>query len=153
VAPDGALTIEPLPELSVLRGAQLDPQNLHGDSLEIFAEFPRERPAGLSIRRTPDGSEQTNLDFAPGTATLTTDRRRASLNAGTDRDRRTVTLDLPPSEPLRLRVFLDRSLVEIYVNGRTCISTRIYPTRADALGVKVSGEPRVLDAWEMRSAL
>lgn len=152
-ASDGGLTIEPLPELSVLRGPQLDPKNIRGDSLEVFAEFPRKRPAALSLRGTHDGSEQTILDFAPGAATLTVDRQRASLNSGTDRDRRTVPLDLPASESLRLRVFLDRSLVEIYVNGRTCISTRIYPTRADAIGVKVLGEPTALEAWEMRSAL
>ena len=38
-------------------------------------------------------------------------------------------------EALRLRLFLDGSLVEAYVNERNSLTSRIYPTRADADGL------------------
>ena len=54
-----------------------------------------------------------------------------------------------------LRIFLDHSVLEVYANGRQCITQRIYPTRADSLGVTLvsrggSIKVRSLDAWDMR---
>lgn len=37
-------------------------------------------------------------------------------------------------EDIRLRVFLDGSLLEVYVNGRFALTTRIYPSREDSFG-------------------
>ena len=33
-------------------------------------------------------------------------------------------------------MFLDRSVVEVFANGRACITDRIYPARGDSLGVQ-----------------
>ena len=62
--------------------------------------------------------------------------------------------ELLPGEPLRLRVFLDRSVLEVYANGRQCITQRIYPSRADSLGVALlsrggSVKVKSLDAWDI----
>jgi beta-fructofuranosidase len=52
-----------------------------------------------------------------------------------------------------LRVFIDKSIIEIYANGRQCITTRVYPTRDDSDGItlKCSGGAfvRAIDAWDM----
>lgn len=66
----------------------------------------------------------------------------------------TAPFHLPPGEPLRLRVFIDRSVVEVFANGRQCVAARVYPGRDDATGVSLraqGGEARLLrfDAWEM----
>jgi beta-fructofuranosidase len=55
---------------------------------------------------------------------------------------------------LRLRVFLDRSVLEVFANERVCIGERIYPSRPDSLGLALfaeggSAELRGLDVWEM----
>lgn len=153
LAPGGGVAMKPLPELTALRGRRFSVQELRGDSLEILAEFPRGKAAGLHVRMSPDRREQTTIAFDPAGGALTIDRRHASLNANTDRDIRNVPLDLPASEPLRLHVFLDRSLIEIYVNDRVCASTRVYPTRPDAVDVEVIGSPAAFDAWEMKPAM
>jgi hypothetical protein len=62
--------------------------------------------------------------------------------------------ELKPGEPLRLRVFLDRSVLEVYANERQCITQRIYPTRADSLGVTLitrggSVKVKSLDTWDI----
>jgi beta-fructofuranosidase len=66
------------------------------------------------------------------------------------------TLKLSPGEPLRFTVFLDGSLVEVFANGRTCLTGRIYPTRDDSLGVGIfarEGRARVKSpgAYEMQA--
>ena len=58
--------------------------------------------------------------------------------------------------PLRLRVFIDRSVVEVFVNGRQYLAMRVYPARKDSVGVslRAQGQDAVLkrlDAWQMRS--
>jgi beta-fructofuranosidase len=59
-------------------------------------------------------------------------------------------------EPLRLRVFIDRSVVEVFANGRQYLAMRVYPGREDSLGVslRAQGQDAVLnqlDAWTMQS--
>jgi beta-fructofuranosidase len=44
---------------------------------------------------------------------------------------------LEDGELLRLRVFIDRSVVEVFANGRQCLTLRTYPSREDSTGVSV----------------
>ncbi len=60
------------------------------------------------------------------------------------------------NEPLQLRIFVDRSIVEVFVNGRQCLALRVYPGRADSRGVSLlargqDAELLSLDCWQMRS--
>ena len=55
---------------------------------------------------------------------------------------------------LELRVFVDRSIVEVFVNGRQCIALRVYPERPDSLGVSFRSQGadsriRTLKTWQM----
>ena len=59
-------------------------------------------------------------------------------------------------EPVRLRIFVDRSVVEVFVNGRQCVAVRVYPGRRDSTGVSLisrgqESEVLSLDCWQMRS--
>jgi beta-fructofuranosidase len=61
----------------------------------------------------------------------------------------------PARGPLELHVFIDRSVVEVFVNdGRCDLAKRIYPARHDSVGVHVfaiggSATLRSLDAWQI----
>ena len=44
-------------------------------------------------------------------------------------------LQLEEDELLRLHVFIDRSILEVFANGRLCLTSRIYPTRSDSTGI------------------
>ena len=64
---------------------------------------------------------------------------------------------LASGETLELRVFLDRSILEVFANGRQCVTQRIYPFRKDSRGVKLfstGGAVTVksLHAWDMARA-
>ncbi|MBI2939123.1 MAG: GH32 C-terminal domain-containing protein, partial [Chloroflexi bacterium] len=61
---------------------------------------------------------------------------------------------LSDGQPLELRVFVDRSVVEVFADNRHYLAKRIYPARRDSLGVQVfalggSATLRSLDAWQM----
>jgi len=58
-------------------------------------------------------------------------------------------------EPLRLRVFLDRSVVEVFVNDRQYLAMRVYPGRDDSVGIslRAQGQPAMLqhlNAWHLQ---
>lgn len=60
-----------------------------------------------------------------------------------------------PNQLLNLRVFIDKSVIEVFVNGKQCIAARVYPGRPDSLGVSFrsqgqSSELVSLDSWQMK---
>lgn len=66
----------------------------------------------------------------------------------------TAPVAIGRDEPLRLRVFVDKSVVEVFVNGKQCVALRVYPDRDDSIGVsfRSQGKEAVLkslDAWQM----
>ena len=55
-----------------------------------------------------------------------------------------------------MRVFIDRSIIEVFVNGKQCVTVRVYPGREDSVGVSLrsQGQDAVLkslDAWQMKN--
>jgi len=59
-------------------------------------------------------------------------------------------------ELLSLRVFIDKTIVEVFVNGKQCVALRVYPGRVDSVGVSLRAQGRdallkSLDAWQMKS--
>jgi sucrose-6-phosphate hydrolase SacC (GH32 family) len=158
----GRLLFEPAPELAMLRldhrrapdaalgaDAETTLAGIQGDTLEVALEMESAGATefGLKVRCSPDGAEQTVIGFCPGERSLKVDVRRASLDPdavplafpAADKSVRvqSAPLELAPGEPLRLRVFLDRSILEVYANGRQCVTQRIYPSRADSLQVRL----------------
>jgi beta-fructofuranosidase len=68
----------------------------------------------------------------------------------------TAPVLIEDDEPLQLRIFVDRSVVEVFVNGKQCVAVRVYPGRNDSLGVSLRSqgqdcELRSLDAWQMHN--
>jgi beta-fructofuranosidase len=71
-----------------------------------------------------------------GKSAITLDRSRSSLDNGNPISRSGHFVPLS-GELLHLRVFCDGSLLEIFANGRFCMTSRIYPS-PDALGMSLS---------------
>jgi beta-fructofuranosidase len=171
LGPDGCVRMRPVRELVTLRaehmlcaamavpaGQSVVLPEIVGDTLELLVELvlaPGGR-CGLAVRRAPDGAEQTVILYDSATRQLIVDRERSSLNPDADRSLHVAPLSLPVGEPLRLQIFLDGSVLEVYANDQICITSRIYPTRPDSLGVALLVERQDaqllrFDAWQMRS--
>lgn len=151
---DGELGIAPAPELASLR---LHPRNFNvplepagtvdlpvsGDSYElrISCDAPDAGKVGVSVRRSPDGAEETLLYYDADAKTLCYDSTRSGAEGRKVVE--TAPLTLHDGERLELRVFVDRCVVEVFANDRQAITRRVYPSRADALGVRLfhDGKP------------
>lgn len=175
--PDGLLDMNPVPELEILRGKHhrladivLTPtssgilEDVQGDCFEIVVEFEWgnagdadiAREFGIKVRCSPDGKEKTCIVYDRVAKLLAVDQERSSLSTDVHRDEQGGTLDLSAGESLKLHVFFDCSVVEVYANGRACVTSRIYPSRADSLGVDLfasggSVTLNTMDIWEMTS--
>ena len=169
--PDGFLGFQPAPELEMLRGehrrvidvavmptSAVPLDDVRGDCLEIIAEFePGDAEEfGLTVCRAPDGVEETRILYDAVGRRLIVDRERSSLSHDVDSGMHEGLLDLALDEPLSLHVFLDRSVVEVYANGRACLTSRIYPSRPDSLGLALfarggTANLTSLDVWQLTS--
>ena len=167
---DGTLRMRPVKELETLRsgqktwrdvaladGEQQVLDGIVGDAceLELTVDVGTARQCGVKVRVSPAGEEETRLYYDSAEKKLCFD----SSHSGVD-GRRTLEqapLELKDGELLRLRVFVDNSVVEIYANDRQAIGRRVYPGRSDSLGVVLfaeGGAARVTtaNAWEMMPA-
>ena len=110
---------------------------------------------GLVLRRTPDDTERTELYVDSARARFEIDRQRTTLDAeALSRGVQGGPFELR-GETVQLRVLLDRSMVEAYLNGRKSLTSRVHPSRLDAtgLGLLAGHEDRVvsLKVWRMLS--
>jgi sucrose-6-phosphate hydrolase SacC (GH32 family) len=132
-------------------------KSVRGDSLEIQAEFDpgASEAVGLTVRSAPEGKEQTSITYNRTSGHLRVERERSSLSPDVDRRSQGGPFTLAADETLKLHVFLDASVIEIFANNRACLTSRIYPSRSDSLGIGMfarGGQARLkaLDVWEMR---
>ncbi len=187
LSPEGDLLQAPAGDFASLRGERVTlgdtplPANrevvlerVQGSSLELLLELdPRGAPTvDLNVFRSPDGQERTRISLyaargfhywnrggRPGHDTLVSlDTSHASVSPDVmSRAPETAPVYIPAGEPIRLHVFLDRSIVEVFVNGRQCVAARVYPGREDSIGVSLlsHGRDAVLrsfEAYSMRGA-
>ena len=146
--------------------------DLRGSALEIQADVApgRESMLELNVLRSPNGEERTRIAFyrdrgyrdnvyrkRPMESVVTLDTSYSSTAPDVrSRAPETARLRLLTDEPLRLRVFVDKSIVEVFVNDKQCVAARVYPDRADSTGISfrsqgVASELTRLDVWEMGS--
>lgn len=169
--PGGGLTIRPVDELQALRGAGRVFQDVtltatsanplaevQGDCLELLVEFGDGDAAefGIDVRCSPDRQEYTRIAYDRAQDRVTLDRAQSSTSPDVRRDERSAPVKRAAGEALTLRVFLDRSVIEVYVNDRVCLTSRVYPAREDSLGVQLfarGGRVTVerVAAWPMRA--
>jgi beta-fructofuranosidase len=164
---DGRLRMRPVPELEVLRhharswknitladgGARLL-EGVTGDACELELEISvgKSKRCGVKVRAAPNGEEETLLYYDAEKRELVFDSTRSGKEGRKVVERAPFTLK--PGELLKLRVFVDKSVVEIYANDRQAIGRRVYPTRADSLGLILFAEGGIarfksVNAWDM----
>ncbi len=178
LADDDSLLITPVPELEGLRFNKKSvseaniPANqdivlpdIAGSAIEIHAVIDPNaaREVGLNVLRSPDATELTRISFFHranarwGTPQLQIDGSQSSTGADVlGRPPEIGPLDIPDGEYLRLRIFIDRSIVEVFANGIQCLTLRAYPESPASTGVSVfakgnSATLKSLDCWQMRS--
>ena len=169
---DNALRIKPADELRTLRydpielgsislasGEERSVDPVVSNCMEINMTAVAEPGAafGVKLLRSSDGREQTVITYDMKEGRFIIDFERASLSRDLrypDDSWRQVVPYLPRGKDLELDIFVDRSIIEIFVNNDICIVQRVYPTLAESRGVSLfsaGGKVLLRDtrAWEM----
>jgi sucrose-6-phosphate hydrolase SacC (GH32 family) len=91
--------------------------------------------------RAPDGREQTEIRYAWESAQLTLNRTQSSFDPPGVRDAHSIDYTVAEKNSIHLDVFVDRSVLEAYVDNRATFSARIYPTleQSDGVGFAATG--------------
>lgn len=168
LANDGRLHMDPPQEIERLRynakkqagltvnaDADLPLEGIAGSSLELCVEMSAKdaKQFGLKVCRSPNGEEETVISYDAVEKKLKVDTSKSSLTEG-PKGVEAGPFELKPGEPLKLRVFIDKSVVEVFANGRQAVMRRVYPSREDSVGVAgfSTGGPASLatvEAWDM----
>jgi beta-fructofuranosidase len=169
--PDGTMAMAPAPELRILRRDEWKVENLvldatspnplaerQGTTHELLLECELEADTMLELQMyaSPDGEETTVLSLDMAARRLTLDTTRSTLSQEVIVEARDATVTFGDDRVLRLHVFLDRSVIEVFANDVTCLTERVYPTRPDSQGLRLGvsrGAARVrsLQVWELAS--
>jgi beta-fructofuranosidase len=118
-------------------------EEARGDTLEIIVklEFIDAKVVGLKVRRSEDGKRGVVISCDGETL----DVAGVKVGLGPAGDERTLTL----------QVFLDKSVMEVFVNdGRRAVAKVIYPGEKD-VGIELfagggRAGVRSLDVWQMK---
>jgi beta-fructofuranosidase len=131
-----------------------------GRIVELIADFAgilNTGPYGVVIASSPDGSEVTRLTYDPSTRHIILDKRRSSLsNDGEGPMVLTGSYDEAAfGVPRKFHIFVDHSVVDVFINDAAAFSFRIYPTRRDSTRFGIVGGALTgtdLEAWALRPA-
>jgi sucrose-6-phosphate hydrolase SacC (GH32 family) len=168
LADDNTMRMRPVEELEVLRyngqardnieiqaDTELTLEGIQGNSLELHLEIDPNGAdqVGLKVCASPDGDEETIIFYDALDKKLKIDARKSSLEVGSN-EIESGPFELQTNEYLKLQVYIDKSVVEVFANERQAVVRRIYPTREDSLNVVLfaeggSAKVRSLQTWEM----
>ncbi|CAG5146954.1 uncharacterized protein ALTATR162_LOCUS1960 [Alternaria atra] len=113
-------------------------------------------PAGVVVAQSPGHEEQTIVWYSPENYTINVDRSQSSsieqfANYTMLGYFYPYTFSNGTTESLHMDIFVDGSLVEVLVNDRFWLTTRIYPARTDSTGFSIwTGANSTVKASDMK---
>ncbi len=152
---DDQLRLAPIAEIETLRDSLLlnlqdvavneaatALQSVQGDMLEVELHLtglsvtnPAQR-VDLFFRKSGSTGEQARVSYVPTTGRFFIDRSESTLDPDLANNTSLRGGIVPASDSsLRLRLFVDRSMVEAYVNERRSLTSRVFPVALDATGL------------------
>lgn len=169
---NGRLCIQPVPELAGLRGKRFFQERFYPGEIEYLpADAPRGGQLEIKCCLFPADAHETGIVIGDGSTEYLTrifyDRQQGILGVDTTRSSgdpavpgrvAECPLDLDASQMLRLHIFVDRSVIEVFINECAAISVRFYPSDPAALrvGAYARGEGASLtdlEVWQLAQAI
>lgn len=139
-------------------------KGVRGNAMEIVAEIDpkNSQMIELNVLRSPNKEEFTRImffkekGFNKNSLISIESSYSSTLPDVKTRAPETGPILLKPNETLKLRIFIDKSVVEVFANGKQCVAMRIYPGRDDSMGVSIrsqgqDAELKSLDAYQMKN--
>ena len=162
------LQMKPAKELEVLRKNKVSYTNIDienewkadikGRTVEIVANFEinQKETFAIDVLCSDNDEEKTSIIFNSNTKEIIIDRAKSSCSGLTNNSIVKANVDLEDNKELNMHIFIDHSILEVFINYEECITTRIYPIKDDSDNIKIrniEGDTRIkcIDIWEMES--
>ena len=143
--------------------------------MEVVINPGQSKRFGIKVFASKDGVEQTPVMIDLNKNLLQIDMRKSSLSkpeynefamafASPDPNKnpayqtQDAPFELKKGEKVHLRIFLDKSMLEVFANGRQCITQVVYPTMEDAVHVQFFADDAPIKvesakAWKLFPAM
>ena len=142
-------------DFEVQSGKDMIIDDVRSNSLELAIDMESADASeyGVKVCVSPDGQEETVISYDASAGKLKVDTRRSGPE-GTPKNVEAGPFSLKANERLKLRIFVDKSVVEVFANGRQAVMRRIYPSQSDSLGVSIfskdgSTKVNALESWHI----
>lgn len=141
-----------------LRGERLLGDFGHQAELQARFSAGSRAPFGIVLGATADGKELTRIAYNPATREIVVDKSRSTQSTtGEGPQILRGKLDTEAfGEPLDWHVFVDGSVVDVFLGEGAAFSFRTYPSRADASWVGLLANDAIgvesVTAWRLKAA-
>lgn len=144
--------------------------DIKGNAMEIQAEIDPKNAqyVEINVLRSPNKEEYTRIVFFKNRGQTNRDRGGINDVIMIDATHSSILPDAqmqPPqiaqmylesNENLELQIFIDKSVVEVYANGKQYVAMRVYPGLEESVGVSMRSQGKdseliSLDAWQMEN--
>ena len=136
--------------------AQMTESLVHGDAYEIEAELEPGAASEIGFKLRKGDGVETIIGVIPATNMLFVDRTKSGDVYFNDQFSGRFTTTLSETRRVKLHIFVDRSIVEVFANdGERVMTDRIYPPAAcNGIEVYSQGGGRIVSmtVWPMESA-
>ncbi|MEZ0536473.1 GH32 C-terminal domain-containing protein [Caldicellulosiruptoraceae bacterium PP1] len=170
---DGRLGIDVISEIESLREKEyvnitnvtIDQANkmiefIKDDCIEIELEIEtgKSNKVGIILKRSPDGIEETYLYYKSDTKEVFIDRTKSTLNDEYEKGIQGGYIDINENI-VKFHIYVDKSMIEAYINNLKAITSRVYPVRDDSLGLLLWADKnpetvkiKKLNIWKLETA-
>ncbi|NJO24983.1 MAG: glycoside hydrolase family 32 protein [Bacteroidia bacterium] len=168
---DGKICQQPHPVMKSLRGRKkvfdrkiiypgkpvLLSNGKHQLEIEMEIRVKDAKQFGFIIGKHPQQKEMTKIFYDTERKKTIADQTKSSLNKNIPLRTRDGDYILNTNDKLTIRLFIDGSVVEVFINDQAAFTTRIFPLYGESNQVELFTEGGTVVAekitvWEMRSA-
>lgn len=149
----------------VAKGQTITINRIEGNSMEVnlVIDPGNSRRFGVNLLASGDGREYTPVIIDLDKKLLQVDMRSSSLSKPNYREfvmirddnpdlpTQDAPFELKKGEKVNMRIFIDKSIVEVFVNGRQCITQVIYPTLPQSKKLQVFSDSGTIHVQSARS--
>ena len=134
--------------------ATIDPMEARYISVNVLRAADRSEYTAVNFHREA-GKDYANRSWGVRDSIVTIDPTFSTTGGAAEiNEPQSCTFHYEEGELLELRIFVDRCIVEVFVNGQSACLTRVYPEGPDSVGFSIqarghSAVCRKLQAWRM----
>ncbi|MDO5554895.1 MAG: glycoside hydrolase family 32 protein [Planctomycetia bacterium] len=167
-----SLRYRPMSEepFSIPAGDSVSLTNIKGNAIELdlVIDPQKAKRFGVTVFQSGDRREETPITVDLEHQTVTIDMKKSSLKQvkfykygfynlpipNEEITEQTAPITVLPDKKVRLRIFLDKSIMEVFVDDCQCVTQMVYTTLPDAVSVSVFAEDEAIKvdsakAWEL----